>query len=103
MCRAFQLSRDGPAGGDSLAPGLVAAVKFGGRAGPSGRAGFDDPELLGHRFEQSAVMGNKQERARPVAEEELECLASRNVQVVRRLIEQQQVGRRDSEQRQLQA
>ena len=48
-------------------------------------------------------MGDDDDRARRVAQERLERLARRDVEVVGRLVEQQQVGGLEAQQRQLQA
>ena len=46
-------------------------------------------------------MGDDEQRRRRLAQERLDRLARRDVEVVRRLVEEQQVRRLDAEQRQL--
>ena len=50
-----------------------------------------------HALEQPPVVRDDDHRRRRLAQERLECLARRDVEVVRGLVEQQQVGRRDAD------
>ena len=88
-------SADRPAVGDRRPPGPVAAVE--------GRrpAAVDDPQPIAHGLEEAPVVAHDEERGRRLAHERLDRLAGRDVEVVRRLVEQEQVGRHDPEQRQL--
>ena len=69
----------------------------------SGAAVLDDPQLGAHGIEQAPVMRHDDHRPRRAAQERLERLARRNVEMVRRLVEQQQIGRLQADQRKLEA
>lgn len=60
---------------------------------PSGREA-DDPV---HRFEQRAIVAGHQRPAAPLCQQLRDRIASRRVEIVRRLVQQQQVGRVDQQ------
>src|SRR6185436_8819744 len=61
------------------------------------------PEPLADRLEEVAIVRDEQERGAGLAQEGLEGLARRDVEVVGGLVEQEQVDAADAEQGQLQA
>ena len=90
----------------------LATVQPSATAGPPGaiaagegdrRAIVDDPQSVAHGLEQPSIVGHDEERRRRLAHERLDRLACRDVEVVGRFVEEQQVGRLDAEERQLQA
>jgi hypothetical protein len=64
-------------------------------------AGVDDPEAVAGLLQEPPVVADDEERGGGLPHERLEGLAGRDVEVVRRLVEQQEVGRHDPEERQL--
>ena len=62
----------------------------------------DDPEPLADALEQAPVVRDDDDGRRGLAEERLERLAGRDVEVVRRLVEEQQVRLADADERELQ-
>ncbi len=94
--------RDGPALGDRGTPRAIAAIEDDDRARLTALARLDDPQPVAHRLQQPPVVGHDEHRRRGLPQERLERLAGRYVEVVRGLIEQQQVRGRDAQQRQLQ-
>jgi hypothetical protein len=58
----------------------------------------DDPQPLADRLEQSSVVADDEERGRRLRHERLDRLACGDVEMVGRLVEQEQVRRQDPEQ-----
>ncbi len=92
---ALRRIRDRPAGRDRRPPLPVATVE-----GHS-QAVVDDPQPITHGLEQSPVVRDDEQGCGRLGQERLDRLAGRDVEVVRRLVEQEQVRRQDPEQRQL--
>ena len=66
------------------------------------RSLFNLPDLVGQALDQVAIMGNEQDRAVELLQDRLQDLLRRDVQMVGRLVEQQQIGTRRRQQGQSQ-
>ena len=87
--------RRGPAVGDGRPPRPIATVER------HGQPVTHDPQSIADRLEQPPIVRHHQQRGGRFAHERLDRLARRDVEVVRRLVEQQQVRWLDAEQREL--
>ena len=85
----------GPTVRDRRPPRSIAAVER------DGKAVIDDPQPLADGLEEPSVVADDEDRRRRRPEEGLDRLAGRDVEVVRRLVEEQQVRRQDAEQGEL--